>query len=48
MRARRFTLQTDSKANSDRVVSIFRDISEAKQREMDFSAARAAADEASI
>ena len=48
MRARRFALEADGKANSDRVVSIFRDISEAKQREMDFYAARAAADEASI
>ncbi len=48
MRARRFAFETDGKADAERVISIFRDVSQAKQREIDFDAARAAADEASI
>jgi two-component system, cell cycle sensor histidine kinase DivJ len=48
MRARRFTAEANDQTNADRVVSIFRDVNDAKQRQSDVDAARAAADEASI
>ncbi len=50
MRSRRFNVESDagSEAWGNRVVSILRDISQAKQREEDFEAARAAADEVNI
>ncbi len=46
MRSRRFNVE--SGAGSDRVVSILRDVSQAKQREEDFEAARTAAAEVNI
>ena len=48
MRARRFAFETDGKAEAERVISIFRDVSQAKQREMDFDAARTATEEANL
>jgi cell cycle sensor histidine kinase DivJ len=48
LRARRFAADgEDANAYPDRVVSIFRDITQTKQREQDYDAARIAAEEAS-
>ena len=49
LRARRFAIDSENvEARPDRVVSIFRDITQIKQREQDYETTRAAAEEASV